>query len=146
MLITPSKYFTAEEVFHPSYIKEFGVNVWAMRPAEIWHRLDCVREAWGGPLWVNHDRQVNMGVRERESATGRNKSHHKPIYQDDQAFDLHASKNNDSVLNRKLYDWVISEGWKAGWIRRVEHIDFTLTWVHIEIFTRMPVACHIFRP
>lgn len=134
------KYFTKEEVFHPSLVNE---KSWSTRPQAIWDALDALREAWGRPITINSATLHNCGVRPVGSRVGATKSHHQPIYPSNQAFDLHGRTAEET---EELYHWVLREGWEIGHVGRVEDRRFAPSWVHLQIEVEKPTSCVVFAP
>lgn len=137
------KYFTAKEVFHPSFIAQHGHDVWFLRPAEIWTSLDALREAWGKPIIINGPTQRYCGVRPLDSTVGAKRSRHKPLYDNVQAFDLHGRTRAETDA---LYAWIVEGGWRHGNVERLEHSSATPGWVHVEISVDRPHALNVFYP
>jgi hypothetical protein len=121
-------FFLLEELIPRALFQGLGERAWLLFSTFTLSSLDNIRKVWGKPLVINNWHKGGTynesGARMLNSLIGAKLSKHKEFI----AFDL---KPKDPKDHKALYEFLTTTPNLN--IVRVEHIDDTPTWIHIEI-------------
>lgn len=135
-----SKYFKAHELASKLVYTRFGENVYQFFSPDVLSDLDTIRETYGAPITINDwfwgGQYSESGLRSNRDSIVRSKT---TLYLSAHClgcgFDL-KDKTNIRANNQKLYNHVCNliRQKKLKVFRRVENIQKTPTWVHVDAF------------
>lgn len=122
------KHFTLAELVDPWFIMHCEEDAcWDMIDENALRAIDALRDKFG-PLRINGQGYTESGLRRPDTKTGAKFSMHKV----GKAFDIKPCDHTMTV--RMMYNWIMAnqaEAYAMG-IRRVEDIQYTPTWLHID--------------
>lgn len=122
------KHFKLAELVDPWFLANHSEDeCWAMLDENALRAIDALRDKFG-PLLINGRGYTESGLRRPDTKTGAKFSMHKV----GKAFDLKPLQKGVTV--RMMYDWIMANQAEAYAmeIRRVEDIQYTPTWLHID--------------
>lgn len=127
------KHFTLTELVDPWFITHCKEDAcWNMLDDNALRAIDALRDKFG-PLLINGRGYAESGLRRPDTKTGAKFSMHKYFSaRKAGAFDLKPLQKGVTV--RMMYDWIMAnqaEAYAMG-IRRVEDIQYTPTWLHVD--------------
>jgi len=123
-----SKNFVLAEFVHPEFIKVLGDRSALLISPRLVETYQALRDQLQTPIkindWHNMGRFKFSGLRPLYSTEGAKKSIHKTGRAADGKFQVPAEKVYYHILNNQT---------KYPFISRMENIEHTPTWVHIEV-------------
>lgn len=133
--------FELRELVPPSVYKRLGEKAWTLLNEDALRSLQAVRDKFG-PIVINSwhvgGSFTESGLREPESKTGAKNSAHKR----GMAFDCKPRM----CLPQEMYDYILDNQSEFPLIRRVENIEYTPTWVHIDVVPHNAPSIRVFKP
>lgn len=122
------KHFTIDELVDPWFIANHSEDeCWNLLDENAIRAIDALRDKFG-PLRINGQGYTESGLRRPDTKTGAKFSMHKV----GKAFDLKPLVLEMTVS--RMYRWIMAnqaEAYAMG-IRRVEDIQYTPTWLHVD--------------
>lgn len=134
------KYFKPHELVSELTYTKFGENCYQFFDEDILRELDIIRETYGRPITINNwfwgGQYKESGLRTNKDSIVKNKTNlYLSAHCLAKGFDL-KDKTDISGHNHTLYNHIsslIREG-KLKKFRRLENIQKTPTWVHVDAF------------
>lgn len=130
------KYFKLDELVSPSVYAHFGVFAWKFLNEGMLRDLDTIRELWGKPLIINNyawgGTYKESGLRCNTDAIVRTKkTPYLSAHCLGRGFDIKPENVKDT---KELYQFIQLNFHKLSSVSRMENIESTPTWVHIDNF------------
>jgi hypothetical protein len=135
------EFFNIRELVHPDINTARGVRAWELLRPDMLEALDALRRSVGRIVinnWSFGGSLKYAGLRPQTSDVGAIYSMHKY----GGAFDLHPY----DVTVEELYDHILNNADQYPAIRRMENIEATPTWVHIDCANHDEPGLKVFHP
>jgi len=138
-----TKYFKLQELVHPFFYEKFGDKAWEFLNPNILVVADAIREEINSSIVINNWNAggdlKNCGLRPFNTNTGAEFSIHKF----GGALDLHFTRYTPTVvfgmiMAKKQYFYDLG-------LRRIENVEHTPTWLHIDCANTQLDTIHVFR-
>lgn len=136
-MIYKCHYFGIKELVSPIVYEKWGEQAWMFFKESTLKGLDIVRESYGQPIiinnWATGGNLKQCGLRSNMDEMVKNK---KSLYLSahclSKGFDLHDKYGHNQKLWQHCYNLIKQS--KAGDFKRIENIQSTPTWTHIDEF------------
>ena len=144
------KYFEIYEIVCPHIYKEYGEFTWNLIPNWMKITLDALREHFNKPITVNNyhwnGNLTQRGVRCIKCKLVQDRLKSGEVYASAhytfQAFDFSIK----GLSSQEIYDEILKNQHKFPYIRRMENISYTPTWVHVDNKPTNKKEIHVFIP
>lgn len=135
------KNFSLQELVPPTTFDRLGEGAWNLLSEPALRSLQAIRDRFG-PVTVNDWHRGGLyresGFREMNTTTGAPKSAHKR----GEAFDLKFPE----YTVREVYDYILDNSHEFPYIRRMENIESTRTWLHFDVVEHTGKGIRVFKP
>lgn len=145
-----SKYFTIEEFVSPEVYKKYGESAWQFIDERLIETMDTIREYFGKPVtindWVFGGNLKQRGLRTNVDQIVIDKTLQNKLYVSQHVLGKAADFNIAGYTVKEVYEAIKANSKLFKHIKRMEHIDSTPTWVHIDLANTGKEGIYIFRP
>lgn len=131
-----SKYFKIQELVSKKTYEKYREKAWEFIDPKLIKTLDSLREHFGKPITVNNwlwggDLQ-QRGLRTNLDKIVKDKTNKNIIYVSQHVLGRAVDFNVKGLSVREVYEEIIKNKDKFYLISRIENIENTPTWVHID--------------
>lgn len=128
-----SKYFRIEELVSPELYKEKGEMCWQFIDKGLIQTIDSLREFFDAPITVNNwlygGNLKQRGLRANKDKIVMDK---KNYYVSQHCLGKAVDINIKGYTVKEVYDKIVKHSNKFPYLTRIENINKTPTWVHID--------------
>lgn len=129
-----SRYFTIEELVSDSVYRKYGDKSWEFIDIRLIETIDKLREVFNKPITINNWKWggslKQRGLRANKDEIVANK---KDYYISQHCLGKAVDFNVKGLSSKEVYDFILENKDKFPYITRIEDINKTPTWVHIDL-------------
>lgn len=149
-MIKKCKHFNIKELVSRPVYEKYGDRAWIFIDDDIKDFLDTVREHFNRPITVNNwgfggDLQ-QRGLRANTDSLVKDKTLKNQIYLSAHNLGRAIDFNVKGLTPKQVYNDILKNENKFKMIKRIEHIDSTPTWVHVDTIEHNDNGIYIFKP
>lgn len=131
-----SKYFKIQELVSENVYKKYGEKSWEFIDTKLIKVLDLLREHFNRPITVNDwmwgGTLEQRGLRTNLDELVKNKTEKGTLYISQHVLGKAVDFNVKGLSSEEVYKEILKNKNKFYLISRIENIDSTPTWVHID--------------
>ena len=128
-----SKYFKIEELVSENVYKKYRERAWSFISGDLIKTLDALREHFNKPITVNNwlygGSLEQRGLRANKDRIVEEK---KDYYLSQHCLGNAVDFNVKGLSVKEVYDDILKNKHKFPYLKRIENIDKTPTWIHID--------------
>lgn len=144
-----SKYFKIQEFVSPEVYNKYGEKAWQFIDDRLIEAMDYIREEIGKPitinnwLWGGNLKQRGLRANKDEMVSSK-----KDYYISQHCLGKAVDFNVKDMTTKEVYDWILQHkhDYKLLCIKRMEDINSTPTWVHIDLANTESKELYVFKP
>lgn len=129
-----SRYFTIEELVSDNVYRKYGDKSWEFIDIRLIETIDKLREVFNKPITINNWKWggslKQRGLRANKDEIVANK---KDYYISQHCLGKAVDFNVKGLSSKEVYDFILENKDKFPYITRIEDINKTPTWVHIDL-------------
>lgn len=129
-----SRYFTIEELVSDNVYRKYGDKSWEFIDIRLIETIDKLREVFNKPITINNWKWggslKQRGLRANKDEIVVNK---KDYYISQHCLGKAVDFNVKGLSSKEVYDFILENKDKFPYITRIEDINKTPTWVHIDL-------------
>lgn len=129
-----SRYFTIEELVSDNVYRKYGDKSWEFIDIRLIETIDKLREVFNKPITINNWKWggslKQRGLRANKDEIVANK---KDYYISQHCLGKAVDFNVKGLSSKEVYDFILKNKDKFPYITRIEDINKTPTWVHIDL-------------
>lgn len=131
-----SKYFKIQELVSKKVYNRYGENAWMFIDTKLIKVLDTLREHFNRPITINNwmwgGTLEQRGLRTNLDELVKKKTEKGTLYISQHILGKAADLNVKGLTAEQVYEEILKNKDKFYLISRIENIDSTPTWVHID--------------
>ena len=128
-----SKYFRIGELVSKNVYKKYGERAWSFISDDLIKTIDSIREHFNRPIIVNNwlygGTLEQRGLRANKDQIVKEK---KDYYLSQHCLGNAVDFNVKGMSAKDVYDDILKNKHKFPYLKRIEHIEKTPTWIHID--------------
>lgn len=129
-----SKYFKIQELVSEEVYNKYGENAWQFIDEKLIYTIDTVREFFDEPIIVNNwlwgGTLKQRGLRANKDPLVANK---KGYYISQHCLGKAVDFNVKDLTSEEVYNLILQNKDRFPYLKRIENIQYTPTWVHIDV-------------
>lgn len=149
-MIKKCKHFHIKELVSRQVYEKYGEKAWVFIDDNIKEFLDMAREHFNRPITVNNwsfgGNLEQRCLRANLDKITKDKTLQNKIYLSAHTFGKGVDFNVKGLTVKQVYEDILKNSEKFKMIKRMEHIDSTPTWVHVDTLEHTGEGIHIFKP
>lgn len=132
-----SKYFKIEELVSKKVYKKYGENAWQFIDPRLIKVIDLLREHFNKPITVNNwlwgGQLEQRGLRTNLDELVKSKTEKGTLYISQHILGKAIDFNVKGLSSQEVYNEILKNKEKFYLISRIENIEKTPTWCHIDV-------------
>ena len=132
-----SKYFKIQELVSRKVYEKYGNSAWGFIDERLIITIDSLREFFGEPITVNNwlwgGSLQQRGLRANCDDIVKENTINDTLYVSQHTLGRAVDFNIKDYSVKEVYDTILNNKEKFPYIKRIENINSTPTWVHIDL-------------
>lgn len=129
-----SKYFKIQELVSKGVYDKYGESSWKFIDERLIQTIDIIREFFDAPMTINNwlwgGNLQQRGYRANKDEMVKNKNGY---YCSQHCHGRAVDFNIKGYTTKEVYDKIIKHKQKFPYLKRIENVEKTPTWVHIDL-------------